>query len=200
VLVTAAHPDDEIGCAGTINRLTRQGSEVDILTFSRCIDVEGVDPDDLEHEWRTAADLLGIRGRYIGDIPNRLFPSYRQAVLSTLDGYAPASYDLVLTPASFDLHQDHLSVSQEVARVFKRTTILGYELPLNSVFETRHAAYVPLDEEDLDAKVRHVMTYVTQRDRPYMSPTYIGSLARVRGMQAGVGAAEAFEVIRWIVR
>ena len=40
--------------------------------------------------------------------------------------------DLVVTPTTDDIHQDHSVVSIESKQAFKATSILGYEVPWNN--------------------------------------------------------------------
>jgi len=105
---------------------------------------------------------------------------------------------LVLLPSSFDRHQDHETVAREGFRAFKRASIWGYELPQNLVtFE--NSAFVALSKEQLDGKIAALSCYRSQQGRAYSGEDFIRGLARVRGVQAGVDFAEAFEVIRLIV-
>lgn len=190
VLVLAAHPDDEMGCAGTLARLADAGAQITLHTFSRCSDLNG---PGLMDELERAMDLLGVTSNTSDDIPNRRLSDFRQHVLNQMTG----TYDLVLTPATSDEHQDHATVTREAIRAYKHSTILGYELPLNTVRESRLSAYVRLDS--IDVKLAHAALYASQADKPYMDPRYIEGLARMRGLQCGAEFAEAFEVIRWIM-
>lgn len=195
VLVLGAHPDDESGCSGTIARLTEAGAKVDIVTFSRCIDFYKA--EDITAEWENACEVLGIDGMTLLDLPNRLLPTYRQEILSQLDFFRD-EYDLVLCPSSSDQHQDHRQVADEAARVFKHTTILGYEHAMNTVRSSQWQCFVFLEERHLDKKIEHAKAYESQRNRPYMAESYLRGLAAVHGVQAGLPAAEAFEVVRWV--
>jgi LmbE family N-acetylglucosaminyl deacetylase len=192
VLVLAAHPDDEMGCAGTIARLADEGATIHLLTFSACMDLN---PPSLLDEWAAAHDLLGVTSAQMLHFPNRSLDEHRRTILDVLDGRK--EYDLILTPASFDEHQDHATVTREAIRAYKHSTILGYELPLNTVRESRLSAYVGLP--GIDLKLAHAALYASQAHKPYMHPKYIEGLARVRGIQSGHFVAEAFEVVRWIL-
>jgi LmbE family N-acetylglucosaminyl deacetylase len=202
VLVLGAHPDDEMGCSGSLARLAASGAQVDLVTFSDCNDLipAGFSVDDLVEEWRTATSLLGIpndRLRLLS-IPNRRFPEHRQTILATLDELLQNQYDLVFAPARSDAHQDHGTVAAEATRAFKHTTLLGYELPMNTLGESLQNCYVPLTGQQVEQKVRHAAAYESQAHRRYMDESYLRGLASVRGVQAGVPFADAFEVIRWI--
>lgn len=193
VLFLGAHPDDEIGCAGTITRLSRAGAAVTALTFSDCADVG----EDLTGEHTRALDMLGVGRRVTYALPNRRLAEHRQVILDILDAIA-RGFDLVLAPSTTDAHQDHATVAAEAFRAFKRTTILGYELPINALAPMPAAGFVSLTPDLVDLKVRHAAAYRSQDCKPYMAEAFIRGLAAVRGVQSGVSAAEAFEVVRWV--
>jgi LmbE family N-acetylglucosaminyl deacetylase len=201
-LVLAAHTDDEFGCAGLIGRLVEQGTEVHVACFSWCEESvpEGYERDVLKGEAQAAMAVLGIApDRFrLYDYRVRHFPAHRQEILEELVVLRRAiEPDLVLLPSSSDIHQDHGVVAQEGTRAFKHATILGYELPMNTI-SFRHAAFVPLEERHMDLKIAHAAAYVSQQNRPYMNPDFLRGLALVRGVQINRSAAEAFEVIRMV--
>ena len=128
----------------------------------------------------------------------RYFPRDRQAILERLVAvqrdFAP---DLVLLPASSDTHQDHEVVAREGFRAFKRSTVLGYELPQNLV-SFANSAFVAMSEDVMARKVAALAHYGSQAFRPYSTEAFLRGLGVVRGVQAGAPFAEAFEVVRLI--
>jgi LmbE family N-acetylglucosaminyl deacetylase len=203
-LVLAPHTDDEFGCAGTIARLVELERDVHYIAFSRCEESvpAGYPQDVLEHECRECLARLGVppdRVEVLG-FPVRHFPSHRQNILERLVLIQRSMKpDLVLVPSSFDIHQDHATIHTEAMRAFKHSSILGYELPQNlTAFE--NSAFVALSAEHVSAKVHSLSAYKSQRHRPYATEEFMRSLALVRGMQAGVGYAEAFELARLVIR
>ena len=202
-LVLAAHTDDEFGCAGLVSRLVESGTEVLFACFSSCEESvpDGYDPDVLKREVVDAIRILGIPDERFNlyDFRVRHFPSNRQAILEELVALRRRiEPDLVLLPSSSDIHQDHAVVATEGVRAFKHATILGYELPMNTI-SFQHAAFVQLEERHLEIKRRHAAAYVSQAHRPYMQAGFLDSLAIVRGVQVNAPAAEAFEVVRMVV-
>jgi LmbE family N-acetylglucosaminyl deacetylase len=185
-------------------KLISLGVEVHYAAFSSAEKSlpPGAAPDALVRELRAAMDSLGITeaNRHIMDYPVRDFPERRQAVLDDMIRLkSEISPDLVLLPSSTDTHQDHRTVSQEGFRAFKDTTILGYEIPWNNrTFDTE--CFVILDEVQVKAKVAALMCYRSQLDRFYANEGFIRSLAATRGTQIGAQYAEAFEVLRWVIR
>jgi LmbE family N-acetylglucosaminyl deacetylase len=202
-LVLGAHTDDEFGCAGLIARLIESGAEVHYACFSACEESvpEGFDRDVLRREVIDAVAVLGIPTErfHLFDFRVRHFPSKRQEILEQLVVLRrEIQPDLVLLPSSSDIHQDHGVVAAEGLRAFKHVTILGYELPMNTI-SFRHACFVTLEPRHVELKIRHAAAYVSQQHRAYMSAEFVAALATVRGVQVNAPAAEAFEVVRMVV-
>ena len=137
-LVLAPHTDDgEFGCGGTMARLVEAGCDVRYVAFSiatRSLP-PGFPPDTLAREVREATAELGIPAESltVHDFDVRTFPERRQDILELLvalwEEWEP---DVVFQPSLHDVHQDHRTVAEEGLRAFKRTTILGYEIPWNN--------------------------------------------------------------------
>jgi LmbE family N-acetylglucosaminyl deacetylase len=202
-LVLAAHTDDEFGCAGLVARLVEAGTEIHLACFSACEESvpAGYPSDVLRREVLDAIKVLGIPEErlYLYDYRVRHFPAHRQEILEEFVSLRKRlDPDLVLVPSSSDIHQDHGVVAAEGVRAFKHSTILGYELPMNTIsFE--HACFVRLEPRHLEVKRRHAAAYRSQQHRLYMSDAFISSLALVRGVQVNSAAAEAFEVVRMVI-
>lgn len=201
VLVLAPHTDDgELGAGATINKIIRGGGTVTYVAFSiaRQSVPLGHSEDILKSEVADAVKKLGIKqsNLIIHDFPVRKLNFHRQEILEILVSLRNGcDYDLVLTPSTTDVHQDHQTVTNEVIRAFKGRTILGYELIWNNlVFHTQ--AFMEIEEEDLVSKIHSLRCYVSQRERSYFDPHFIKSLAVTRGTQVGTQLAECFEVIR----
>ena len=205
ILILAPHTDDgEFGCGGTIAKLMEQGARIHYAAFSSAEKSlpHGADPDTLVNELNAALDSLGIRREYrhIYDYSVRDFPEHRQAILEDMIKLKAAiDPSLVLLPSVNDTHQDHLTVAQEGFRAFKDRTILGYEIPWNNkTFNT--GSFVLLEEKHVAAKVKALMCYTSQLERFYANEQFVRSLAITRGTQIGTKYAEAFEVVRWVIR
>ena len=194
VLVLGAHPDDEMGCAGLLSMMSSQ-TRVSVVAFSKCQDLNG---PELLDEWHDALTGLGVALSEVVNLPNRRLPEHRAEILKVLDRYRLEKPELVLCPTTFDAHQDHAAVAAEARRAFKDTTVLGYELPLNS-FNGVLNMFLSISPEAMEAKLAHAAAFRSQRHKAYMDPDYIKGLARVRGVQSGAEYAEAYEVIRWVM-
>ena len=203
-LVLAAHTDDEFGCAGTLVRLIECGAQVNYVALSRCEESvpAGCAKDVLETECRNCLRGIGLPDAnvLVEGFRVRHFPAHRQEILELLVSLRRRlEPSLVFLPASFDTHQDHRTVYEEGFRAFKLSSILGYELPQNLI-SFSNSAFVALDENHLERKVEALNHYASQRFRAYAEESFIRSLAQVRGVQSGTRYAEAFELIRLLVR
>ena len=203
-LVLAPHTDDgEFGCGGTMARLVEEGTEVHYAALSIAEESvpQGMPRDILATEVAEATHELGVEAQHlqVERFPVRRFPEFRQQILELFVALNKRiSPDLVFMPSSTDTHQDHQVVSQEGFRAFKRTTILGYEIPWNNLtFSTN--AFLFLEPRHIEAKLRSLRCYVSQLGREYVDEQFIRSLARTRGVQIGAEYAESFEVMRFVL-
>lgn len=201
VLVLGPHPDDELGCGATINRLINAGKKVFHYYFSQCeqsLRDIGLPIDQLKEECNASRKILGIDLENCGhyDFPVRYFPNVRQEILEELIKLRKQiDPGLVLVPNSNDIHQDHHCIYEEALRAFKHTSVLGYELPWNTM-TMRHDCLVIIEEPNLEKKLAASACYKSQMHRNYANTEFYKSLARVRGVQANTEYAECFEVIR----
>jgi N-acetylglucosamine malate deacetylase 1 len=204
ILILAPHTDDgEFGCGGTIAKYVAEGVRVVYVAFSAA--EQSVLPhlprDILRTEVRKATAALGITDEdcLVFDFQVRRFPELRQSILDKMIELSRRFQpDIVFLPSANDTHQDHQVIAQEGFRAFKRTTMLGYEVPWNNL-DFRTSCFIELTEEQLNIKTSSVQMYESQKHRDYASPEFIKSLALTRGVQIGKRYAEAFEVVRWII-
>lgn len=205
ILVLAPHTDDgELGCGGAIAKFIEDGMKVYYAAFSVA---EKSVPDEfpkdiLETEVKKATEILGIpkSNLIIYRYGVRTFSYHRQEILEDLFSLRrELQPDLIFMPSLNDLHQDHKVIAEETIRAFKRFTILGYEEPWNNIsFDT--ISFIPLEERHIQKKIEALKCYETQKYRNYLNEEFIKGLAKTRGTQIEVEFAEAFEVIRWVVR
>jgi LmbE family N-acetylglucosaminyl deacetylase len=200
-LVLAPHTDDgEFGCGGTMARLVEQGADVRYVAFSIATKSlpEGFAPDTLAREVREATAELGIPDANLDvhDFEVRTFPDHRQEILELLIGlWEEWKPDIVFQPSLHDVHQDHQVIAAEGLRAFKRTTILGYEVPWNN-FDFTYQAYVALEEPHVERKIAALAKYASQQHRRYADSEYIRNLARMHGVNVNRSFAECFQVYR----
>ena len=200
-LVLAPHTDDgEFGCGGTMARLVEAGADVRYVAFSiatRSLP-EGFAPDTLAREVKEATAEIGIPENRltVHDFDVRTFPERRQEILELLvclwEDWRP---QVVFQQSLHDIHQDHQTIAQEGLRAFKRTTILGYEIPWNN-FDFAYQWYVALEKQHIERKVSALERYASQQHRRYANEEYVRNLARMHGVNVNREYAEVFQVYR----
>lgn len=194
VVVLSPHTDDaELGCGGTVSKLIGTGAEITFLVFSDC------GKERNREEVQQSAKLLGIKKCHILDFEVRRFPRDRQRILQVLYDFNKTEHpNLVLTPSTQDIHQDHQTVTSEAIRAFRESSILGYEMPWNNITFTANA-FIKLGEEDVKHKLAALRVYESQKDKYYFKEDFLKGALRTRGTQIKEEYAEAFEVMRMIL-
>lgn len=193
ILVLSPHTDDgELGAGGSISRLVEENSKVIYIAFSAPL-------KQLRDECIKATNFLGVSCTRVLDFERRYFPSQRQDILQKLyelnQEFQP---DLVLTPCTADHHQDHETVTNEAIRIFKKSTILGYILPWNTldIFEN---CIIKIEKRHLKKKIESLSFYRTQQRHRYFNKRYNKSNAITHGVKIDEDYAEVFEVIRFVI-
>ncbi|MFX0198336.1 MAG: PIG-L deacetylase family protein, partial [Candidatus Hodarchaeota archaeon] len=184
VLAIGAHPDDiEYCCGGTVLGLLDKGAQVKYLVFSRCLDLPR--NKNIIEEYNEVLKLMGLQATdaTLLDFPNRRLYTIEAEVRSTLeeirDSFKP---DLVLCPSLDDINQDHRTVALESQKVFKQTTLLGYEVLTSSVnFFPNY--FVPLTEDLVQRKLELCACYKSQAVKQYSQPEAIRGTMLHRGAQ-----------------
>lgn len=204
IIALAPHPDDiEFGAGGTVKKMTENGIEVWYVAFSPCIASvpSGLSSNVLFDELKKSVTHLGLKEKNVitYNYPVREFPANRQSILENLVSLnKEIAPDLVIIPNSKDLHQDHQVINHEGIRAFKKTRIIGYEMPWN-YFEFKNDFHVKLNNSHLECKMKAINEYQSQNLRKYKDKELIYGIARMRGVQIDVEYAEAFECIKWII-
>ena len=197
VLALSPHTDDvELGCGGTLARLSESGASIHVLNFSRSKNHDDDDGEQVANEFKNSMDVLDISYEML-DLPTRRLQEHRQDILDYLYKMDD-DYDLILCHSSYDQHQDHQTVQQEAFRAFKHKTILGYELPWNCMqFSTDF--FIKLEQRHISKKIQMLDCYKSQAHRAFISKQYVRDIARTRGLQVQHRYAECFELIRGVV-
>lgn len=202
ILILAPHIDDEVACAGTIARFIegRKKVAVAVFSFAEKSIPDGFDRKVGHDEFSNSMGMLGVDPELVfrHEFDVRCFPEYRQEILEAIVFLKKIVLpDLVLLPTSFDIHQDHQTVSAEGIRAFVKfnASILGYEWPHNTM-GFKHTTFIRMDDRHLRRKFDCMYCYKSQQHRSYISEDYIKSIATIYGVQAGVKYAEAFETVK----
>ncbi len=196
LLFIGAHPDDiELGCGALIADI-KDKSGIHCVTFS-----DNKKNPDLQHllpEHYESMYVLGLKDENIEvcDFQTRLFPQNRQEVLEKMlqlrRKYQP---QIVFVHTAQDIHQDHVTLTQEAMRAFRGTTVLGYDV-LRSSYGFFPHFLVEVSREAVDLKVAALREYHTYAERYYFSEDVIRSTAIRHGALAERDFAEGFDIIR----
>jgi LmbE family N-acetylglucosaminyl deacetylase len=195
VVCLAAHCDDiEIGAGGTLLRLLHehQGSTLDWLVLSST-------PQRREEELRAAeafaADASELRIQ-IHELPENVMPS-RSAEVQGLLGELAAStvHDLVVAPASHDLHQDHRLLAEVAHQKWRDHPIWSYEIAKWDGDLATPNLFVRLDDETARRKVELLgKHFPSQHGHHWYDDEAFLGLMRLRGIECGARYAEGFHV------
>ena len=207
ILFISAHADDAVVAVGGIMAYYIQ-KDWDLYYLAFSIAEESVpkkfEKNILEKECREATNYLGISPEkvHIKHFKVRTFPDYRQDILDILIKFRKTlNPEVVFTPSTQDIHQDHKVVCDETIRAFMRSSsIYGYDFPWNILYEAKLNLFFELNERLLEKKIIAIQFFKSQliKSNNCLTPKYIRSLAIERGNRIGKKYAEALEVIREI--
>jgi len=220
VLVLAAHMDDEVlGCGGTIARHVAMGDDVAVMWFTDGVSSRGhADAEQeavLRHqESLEAAHILGITSIYRRQFDDQLMDmvplkEIASHIAHVFDAERP---DVVYTHWLHDLNQDHQQVAKAsliASRLWSNlapTCMLAYEVPESTGQAFMHQPFAPNVFVDItqhrDKKLDALGCYRSERRFPPhpRSETMVARHAASRGADAGVKAAEAFVLVRQVLK
>ena len=218
VAAVFAHPDDEaLAAGGTIARLADRGAACHILVLATGLAARG--PADaaaiaaLRDQARESARRLGA-GIDFADFPdNRMDTAALLDVVQAIEVFLGRTRaDTVLTHHPGDLNVDHGIVARAVMTATRPLPnsrvrrVWAGEVPSASEWGLPGERFVPQAFVDigatLDRKLAALAAYTGEmRGFPHpRSAEAVTHLARWRGAECGVAAAEAFAVLREIAR
>ena len=220
ILVLAPHADDEtLGMGGTIAKRAADGDHVTVAVLTG--PGPGVHPLFPAETWTTvraearkAFEILGVAETIFEELPSVLvgdLPMWQvnRTVASVVERARP---DELFVPFPFDLHRDHRELfhaasvawrpSSDAGRRIQR--VLAYEVMSETHWNPPYLepGFLPHSFVDitatLDRKLAALAAFKSQMHEP-PHPRSIAAceaLARFRGAQAGMMAAEAFVMVR----
>jgi LmbE family N-acetylglucosaminyl deacetylase len=210
VLVFGAHPDDEIvGPGGTIARLSEEGAEVTVVTFTAGEtaygrrELKGKMAEIRTGEARKCDSILGIKERLILGLPCQGVVNDTATYQRCVGIVRDKRPDLVFSHYPLDKHRDHRAVAEIVDEVRwkaseKVLADLGDPWYCSYLFyyETLELFTQPSIVVDISKQFeRKVRAMESQSSQVEMAKGVLGlieGLARVRGFMAGTEYAEAF--------
>ncbi|HEY3249787.1 MAG TPA: PIG-L deacetylase family protein [Ignavibacteria bacterium] len=195
ILAIGPHPDDiELGCFGTMARLTDEGSQVHFLVLTK--GEGGAINDDRVEEAKESASLIKAT-IYIESLPDRFIGDGWETI-SIIEKYVEKiKPDQVYIPTASDTHQDHraaFNASMVACRPVKE--IYAYETPSTS------RNFIPNIFVDItkyiDLKLQAIKIHLSQGGKGYMADRAIKGLAEYRAFDNFLNDryVEGFEAIK----
>jgi N-acetylglucosamine malate deacetylase 1 len=136
VVAFGAHPDDaEIGCGGTLIKLTDRGAAVVVIDLTRGERGTRGDPKTRAREALKSAEVLGLHHRETMDLEDgglTSSPEARRCVAEAIRRWRPR---MVLLPYWEDRHPDHMAASR---LIYDASFVAGL-----TKIETGHPPYRP---------------------------------------------------------
>lgn len=196
ILFLGAHPDDiELGCGALLHHIAKQ---TDVLCVTLSDNQKNPDLKNVKKEHYDSMGVLGISEEKIilGPFTTRVFQESRQDILEYFlklrREYNP---DLIFVHSKQDVHQDHLTMTDEALRAFRGITVLGFDVVRSSYGFFPHFL-VEVTEEDVNKKIESLSCYETYRDRYYFNSELTRSIMVRHGALAERPFAEGFDILR----
>lgn len=223
ILVIAAHPDDEIyGMGGTIAKLSSQRHEVHVLIVTDGCTAQYAGRPDLPEiierkhaEALNANRLLGVKQVHFGTFPDMRLDTVPHVEVNrlleeTVDAVRP---EAVYTHFYGDVNLDHQMAYRSTLVAVRPVPgqsvreLYCYRVPSSTEWSPQlgHTAFFPnvmVEIGDFEAvKEQALLAYQTEtRAYPHpRSPRYVRETDRARGLEWGLGSAEAFLQLRKIL-
>lgn len=221
ILVVAAHPDDEVlGVGGTIARHVDFGESVTtlIMATGATSRSELVNEDNIKKLKKCALDAakkLGVDDvRFVGLPDNRMdsidFLDVVKHVEAVIKEIEP---EIIYTHFPNDLNIDHRLTAQAVLtatrplpestvkKVYAFETLSSTEWQINSTEIFKPTSYIDISST-LEKKMKALSCYeVEMTPFPHArSMEGVEALAKTRGCHSGVEAAEAFMLLREVMK
>ena len=223
ILAFGAHPDDvELGCGGTLLKMTGMGYLVGIVDMTEGEMGSRGNREERRQEAQEAARLLGATVRenlHIPDAGISLTDENRRKVIEVIRRYQPV---LVFAPYPKDRHPDHVHTANLVSeacfyaglsKVKVKDSNLKPHRPRRVVFYMMTYEFEPTFVVDISEQFEGKRQAIQAHRSQFFNPGYPGEetfissrayweaiefRARHFGWKAGVQYAEPFWVREWI--
>jgi len=196
VLFLGAHPDDiELGCGALLHHIVKH---TDVLCVTLSDNQKNPDLQSVKEEHFESMAVLGVPEEKIilGPFTTRVFPESRQEILEYfLKLRSEFGPDLIFVHSKQDVHQDHLTMTDEALRAFRGITVLGFDVVRSSYGFFPHFL-VEVTEADVNKKIEALSKYETYRDRYYFNNELTRSIMMRHGALAERPFAEGFDILR----
>jgi LmbE family N-acetylglucosaminyl deacetylase len=225
ILVVAAHPDDEtLGAGGTIAKFSSMGAKTKVIFLGEGVTARFSKEEIFSDESiiagkkrassaKKALEILGVQESKFGERLCTQFDTYNlldlvKEIEYEMDLFKPS---IILTHNKSDVNIDHRITNQAVeiaTRPYGKeylNAVYSFEIACSSswVYEERFEPNVFVDiTQFIETKLLAWSKYDGE-DRPFPFPRSekgLITLANYRGMMSGLTYAEAFRLMRKIIR
>jgi LmbE family N-acetylglucosaminyl deacetylase len=218
ILAVMAHPDDEVlGCGATLAKMATAGHSVHACFLSGNADARNAHPGSaaIRAQAHAAQQALGIQQPIFGSFPNIKLNTvpHLDLVRYVEDVMRTVQATILFTHHPADVNDDHRHTSlacQAAARLSQRggsvphleavyfvevLSSTDWSLDLGSL-RFAPTTFCEISEEGLTVKLEALQRYDgVMRDYPHpRSEAAVRALAVLRGAEAGLDLAEAFQV------
>ncbi len=200
VCFIGAHPDDiELGCGALIANI--QGKS-EILCVTLSDNQKNPKLINLVEEHRNSMAVLGVKPEndILHTFETRRFPDARQEILETLlDIRKNFKPEIIFVHTKNDIHQDHVTVTEEALRAYRGLTVLGFDVLRSSYGFFPHFLF-EVTEKDVETKLRALAEYKTYHNHYYFDKETTKATMIRHGALSERQYAEGFDILRVVAQ
>ncbi len=222
--IIAAHTDDEVlGAGGTASELIKKGYEIYITILGKPIEgkynlkktkkeIEEIKKKTkiVEESIKKVKKIIGIKKISVHNLPNCQYDSIKQLQITQLIEKDMREFDasIILTHHPGDSNTDHGMVFKSAVIATrslpnsKISKVLLFEIPSSTTYnrtdnQFKPDTYIEISEKSLNKKIQAMEAYSTESAKyPHpRSKEALKALAMLRGSEAGIKYAEAFQTL-----
>jgi len=215
ILIFGAHPDDEvIGVGGTIAKHVKEGDEVYLSILTDGVFAKHFGQDKFQRLKERKEDCLkvvkylGIKEVFFHDLPDAKLDTLPQLELNKLieNEIEKIKPDIVYTHNWSDLHRDHQLIFESTMVATRKNVkeVYCYEDICSTNLISGANPFIPNVFVDISKEIKKklkAMSYYKSTLEKFPHPLSLESLealAKYRGTQCGLTAAEAFVCVKKI--
>ena len=212
ILILAAHPDDEtLGCGAAISKLSREGHNIHLLTFTDGVGSRKMGEENRNPKLQQVSNILGINNSISGDFPDNAMDSVPLLdICKFIESNVNYYPDIIFTHFIGDLNIDHQIVTKATLTAFRpqnghKIKIYSYYVPsstdYNPITYFDANSYIEISEIDVKNKMEALKIYdkemrIYPHTRSYQN---VENLMKVWGSEVGLLYCEKFKLIREII-
>lgn len=211
-LILAAHPDDEtLGCGATIHKLSQEGYDIQLLTFTDGVSSRYKGEKNRNPKLESISKILGISKYSSGDFPDNAMDSVTLLdICKFIESNVNYQPDIIFTHFIGDLNIDHQIVTRAALTVFRpqygnKTKIYSYYVPSSTDYNPQTYfdanSYIEVSKINVKNKIKALKIYDKEmREYPHTrSYQNVENLIKVWGSEVGLLYCEKFKLIREVI-